>query len=241
MKSILLCWHYIMAESSEYTSFAQPGVSKSNSETKRELLQSMMTNLGFTRPEYKKEEKAFVDFVNLDQYDPTYNPERTGLHDDYKKPRERPKKGSFVNYKFKDKSSRGDLITSVVTNARVLESDPCFEYEHYNERGEQDPIIGPGGKDNIRDEKKKCINNLNPDTFSWDDNTSPISLLRVPYDVTIAAENKTGRAFSAVKGMFGANAGSHTTRKYKKKRVRGSKKRRGSVKHRSRISSRKRK
>ena len=82
---------------------------------------------------------------------------------------------------------------------------------------------------------------MNPDTFSWDDNTSPISLLRVPYDVTIAAENKTGRAFSAVKGMFGANAGSHTTRKYKKKRVRGSKKRRGSVKHRSRISSRKRK
>ena len=225
-----------MAELPGYTSFGKiPGVSESNTETKRELLQSMMTNIGFTRPEYKKEEKAFVDIVNLDRYDPTYNPERTGLHDDYKKPRERPKRGSFVNYKFKDKSSRGGLITSVVTNARVLESDPCFEYEHYNERGGKDPIIGPGGKDNIRDEKKNCIDKLNPNTFSWDDNTSPISLLRVPYDVTIAAENKTGRAFSAVKGMFTIKeAGSRLTRKYKKKRVHVSKKRRGSVKRRTR-------
>lgn len=231
-----------MAESPGYTSFGEiPGVSESKSKTKRELLQSMMTNIGLVRPEYKKEEKAFVDVVNLDRYDPTFNPERTGLHDDYKTPRERPKRGSYVNYKFKDKSSRGDLITSVVTNARVLESEPCFVYEHYNERGEIDPIIGPGGKDNIRDEKNVCIKGLNKNTFSWDEN-STITLLRVPYDVTIAAENKSGRALSAVRDMFNTKqAGSRLTRKYKKKRLRGSKKRRSSVKRRSRVSSRKRK
>lgn len=232
-----------MAESPGYTSFGEiPGVSESKSKTKRELLQSMMTNIGLARPKYKKVEKAFVDIVNLDRYDPTFNPERTGLHDDYKTPRERPKRGSYVNYKFKDNSSRGDLITSVVTNARVLESEPCFVYEHYNERGEIDPIIGPGGKDNIRDGKKMCINQLKPNTFSWDDNTSPISLLRVPYDVTIADENKSGRALSAVRDMFNTKkAGSRLTRKYNKKRLRGSKKRRSSVKRRSRVSSRKRK
>jgi hypothetical protein len=227
-----------MAESSEssgYFSFDNPGVSNTESKPNRELLQSMMRNIGFARPKYKKDEKAFVDVIDLHRYDPTYNQERSGLHDEYKIPKERPKRGSFVNYKFKDRSTSGDLITSLVTNARVLESDPCFVYEHYDERGEKDPIIGPGGKDNIRDEKIMCINQLKPNTFSWDDNTSPISLLRVPYDVTIADENKSGRAFSAVKGMFNTKeAGSRVTRKYKKKRSRGSKKRRGSVKRRTR-------
>jgi hypothetical protein len=228
-----------MAESPGYTSFVESPDEKSK--TKRELLQSMMTNIGFARPEYKKHETAFVDVVDLDRYDPTYNQEITGLHYQYKTPKERPKRGSYVNYKFKD-MSRGHLITSVVTNASVLESDPCFVYEHYDERGERDPIIGPGGKDNIRDEKNVCIKGLNENTFSWDDNTSPISLLRVPYDVTIAAENKTGRAFSAVKGMFVANeGGSRLTRKYKKKRASKSKKRRRSVKRRTRVSSRKQK
>ena len=171
--------------------------------TLRSKMQSMMR---FGRPKYNK-----VSYIS-----------------ENKKSKDQPRKNSYVNYKFKDKSSTGDTIAWLVTNAKVISSDPCFEYEHYDTDGNPDNLKGPGGKYNMRSDD--CVGKF------WDETSS---VIRVPYDVTIVYENMGERTSDAIKRtMFGSDkAGSRLTKKYKKKRLRGSKKKKGS---RYRISSRKR-
>lgn len=187
------------------------------------LRSKMQSTMRFGRPEYKKV-LVSPEIVDLDRYDPTYN--KSGI------PNRRPKEGMFVNYKFKDTSTHGDTITWAVTNARVVNSTKCFEYEHYDADGNMDPITSPGGKEQMR--RDDCV-----EKFSWDESSSSSSVIRVPYDVTIVNENMGERTSDAIKRtMFGSKkSGSRLTRKSKKKRSRITKKRRGS---RYRISSRKR-
>jgi hypothetical protein len=185
--------------------------------TLRSKLQSMMR---FGRPKYNKVSYISEPLRTLDRYDPTYV--------ENKKSKDQPRKNSYVNYKFKDKSSTGDTIAWLVTNAKVISSDPCFEYEHYDADGKPDNLKGPGGKYNMRSDD--CVGKF------WDETSS---VIRVPYDVTIVYENMGERIPDAITKMFGSNkGGSRPTRKYKKKRSRITKKKRGS---RYRIATRKQK
>jgi hypothetical protein len=206
-----------MAESKN-DSISLSGFDEPKPTTLRSKLQSMMR---FGRPKYNKVSYISEPLRTLDRYDPTYV--------ENKKSKDQPRKNSYVNYKFKDKSSTGDTIAWLVTNAKVISSDPCFEYEHYDTDGNPDNLKGPGGKYNMRSDD--CVGKF------WDETSS---VIRVPYDVTIVNENMGERTSDAIKrAMFGSGKGSsRSTRKYKKKRSRNTKKKRGS---RSRIATCKRK
>ena len=133
-------------------------------------------------------------------------------------------KDMIVSYKYINNVGK----TMQVINSRVLKDKPCIEYQ----LPADNPKIFLSGvaeklNDWVEDDQRDKVCNHEFELYK---NKSSLPV-NVPFDIEI-----TGSSIG--KRMFGANAGSRPTRKYKKKRSRVTKKKRGS---RSRISSRKRK
>lgn len=133
-------------------------------------------------------------------------------------------KDMIVSYKYINNVGQ----TMQVINSRVLKDTPCIEYQ----LPANNPKIFLNGvaekrNDWVKDDQRDKVCNHEFELYK---NKSSLPV-NVPFDIDITGS-------SIVKRMFGANAGSRPTRKYKKKRSRVTKKKRGS---RSRISTRKRK
>ena len=202
MKSILLCWHYIME----------------SPPTMREQL----FNKVFVKTSECSEKLADVqlnpDIIDLTRFNSLTD--RKG---------KQILQHMIVSYKYINDVGQ----TMQVINSRVLKDRPCIEYQ----LPADNPKIFLSGvaekrNDWVEDDQRDKVCNHEFELYK-NKSSLPVNVLpvNVPFDIDI-----TGSSIG--KRMFGANAGSHTTRKYKKKRVRGSKKKRGS---RSRSSSRKRK
>jgi hypothetical protein len=137
--------------------------------------------------------------------------------------------GMIVSYKYINKDNQ----TMQVINSRVLKHIPCIEYQ----LPAGHPLIFLSGVAEKRnnwvedDQKEKFCNNQ----FESYKNKELLVPVNIPFDIDITGSSIGKRMFGSV------NAGSRLTRKYKKKRFRGSKKRRGSAKQKNRFVTRKRK
>jgi len=137
--------------------------------------------------------------------------------------------GMIVSYKYINEAGK----TMQVINSRVLKHIPCIEYQ-LPAGHSQIFLNGVAEKRNdwVEDHQKEKFCNNQFESYKNKEIPVPVN---IPFDIDITGSSIGKRMFGSV------NAGSQITRKYKKKRVRGSKKRRGSAKRRSHISSRKRK
>lgn len=135
--------------------------------------------------------------------------------------------GMIVSYKYINEAGK----TMQVINSRVLKHIPCIEYQ-LPAGHSQIFLNGVAEKRNdwVEDNQKEKFCNNQFESYKNKELPVPVN---IPFDIDITGSSIGKRMFGSV------NAGSQITRKYKKKRVRGSKKRRGSVKRRSRISRRK--
>jgi hypothetical protein len=137
--------------------------------------------------------------------------------------------GMIVSYKYINEAGK----TMQVINSRVLKHIPCIEYQ----LPAGHPLIFLSGvtekrNDWVEDHQKEKFCNNQFESYKNKELPVPVN---IPFDIDITGSSIGKRMFGSV------NAGSQITRKYKKKRARGSKKIRGSVKRRTRVSSRKRK